>query len=174
MHERMMHGEAMSNLDLSWPTLAAALGTGLVAGMFYAFSSFVMPALGRLPAPHAVAAMQSINVTVITPSFLVIFLGSAVVAGALGVHAVIYWDRPGAALRLAGAVLYLVGTIGVTRFGNIPMNNAIAALDPSSPEAAAYWAKFLSSWVTWNTVRTAAALAAAGAFVWSLRTAAAA
>src|SRR5688572_10474657 len=111
MHARMMHREVMTNLNLTWPTLAAALGTGLVAGMFYAFSSFVMPALGRLPAPHGVAAMQSINVTVLTPSFLAIFLGSAVVAAALGVHAVIYWDRPGAALRLAGAGLYLVGTI---------------------------------------------------------------
>src|SRR5687768_4128219 len=110
MHPSMMHGDAMTNLDLSWPTLAASLACGLVAGIFYAFSSFVMPALARLPPPQGIAAMQSVNVTVLTPSFLAVFVGAALLAAALGVHAVVAWHRPGAGLRLAGAVLYLAVT----------------------------------------------------------------
>jgi len=48
-------------------TLLSALGSGLIAGAFFAFSTFVMGALGRLPAAHGIAAMQSINVVVINP-----------------------------------------------------------------------------------------------------------
>jgi uncharacterized membrane protein len=48
-------------------TLATALGCGLVAGVFFAFSSFVMPALKRLPPAQGIAAMQSINKLAVTP-----------------------------------------------------------------------------------------------------------
>jgi uncharacterized membrane protein len=58
-------------------TLFAALGCGLVAGVFFAFSTFVMKALARLPAPQGIAAMQSINVIVINPWFMTAFLGTA-------------------------------------------------------------------------------------------------
>ncbi|HLL90834.1 MAG TPA: hypothetical protein VK324_16150 [Tepidisphaeraceae bacterium] len=62
-------------------TLAAALGSGLMAGVFFAFSAFVMRALGRLPAGEAVAAMRAINVAVINPLFLGVFLGTAAGSG---------------------------------------------------------------------------------------------
>jgi uncharacterized membrane protein len=42
-------------------TLITALGCGLAAGVFYAFSTFVMKALARLPAAQGFAAMQSIS-----------------------------------------------------------------------------------------------------------------
>ena len=59
-------------------TLFGALGSGLVAGNFYAFSTFVMKALARLPSAQGIAAMQSINITVINPWFLgVAFFGTA-------------------------------------------------------------------------------------------------
>ena len=38
-------------------TLIAAIGCGLVAGVFFAFSSFVMKALARLQPAQGVAAM---------------------------------------------------------------------------------------------------------------------
>ena len=75
----------MGNLDGWWfgLTLASALGSGLIGGVFYAFSTFVMRALARLPAHEGVAAMQSINVAVINPLFLGVFLGTAATAGAM-------------------------------------------------------------------------------------------
>ena len=48
-------------------TVVAALGCGLNAGVFFAFSSFVMKALARLQPALGIAAMQSINLVAVTP-----------------------------------------------------------------------------------------------------------
>jgi len=40
-------------------TLFVALGCGLIAGVFFAFSAFVMKALARLSSAEGIAAMQS-------------------------------------------------------------------------------------------------------------------
>jgi uncharacterized membrane protein len=68
-------------------TFAAALSSGLVAGVFFAFSSFVMPALGRIHPDQGIVAMQSITVTAITPAFMLALFGTAVVALVLGITA---------------------------------------------------------------------------------------
>ena len=47
----------------------AVLGTGLVAGIFLAFSSFIMAALAGLPSGNGISAMQAINITAISPLF---------------------------------------------------------------------------------------------------------
>src|SRR5712692_11267617 len=94
--------------------LFSALGCGLIAGVFFAFSAFVMKALARLPAPQGIAAMQSINVTVITPSFMAAFLGTAAACVVLVGAALRSWTSPGAAFLLAGSLFYLVGTLLVT------------------------------------------------------------
>lgn len=65
----------ISMLDLA--TFLSALGCGLVAGFFFAFSAVVMKALGKLPPAQGIAAMQSINVVVINPWFLTAFFGTA-------------------------------------------------------------------------------------------------
>jgi uncharacterized membrane protein len=101
-------------------TLATALGCGLNAGIFFAFSSFVMPALKRLPAAHGIAAMQSINKLAVTPAFMAALFGTAVACLALVAWAVISSGERPAALLLAGGGLYLVGTIGVTIACNGP------------------------------------------------------
>src|SRR5262245_41534933 len=60
--------------------LATCLGSGIVGGVFFAFSTFVMKALGELPASQGVAAMQRINVVVLNRLFLGVFLGTALLA----------------------------------------------------------------------------------------------
>jgi uncharacterized membrane protein len=142
-------------------TLASALGCGLVAGVFFAFSSFVMKALARLPAPQGIAAMQSINIVVINPWFLGVFLGTAAACLFL-IVAMFIWETPDGIYM--GSLLYLVGTIGVTRAFNIPRNDALARVDPTSAEGARLWANYVTSWTAWNHVRTVAALAAAAWF----------
>lgn len=144
--------------------LPAALGSGLVAGIFFAFSAFVMAALARLPASQGIAAMQSINITVINPLFLTVFLGTGVISLALAAASLAKWDDPGAVWLLAGGLLYLVGTVLVTIVFNVPRNNALAAVGPDSPEGAGLWTRYVAGWTAWNHVRTAAALAAAAAF----------
>lgn len=145
--------------------LLTALGAGLVAGVFYAFSTFVMPALALLPAPQGIAAMQAINVRAVTAGFMTGFMGTAalsilvLVAGALG-HA--------DGWAMAGALLYLAGCFGVTIVANVPRNNVLARLDPAAPEAAGAWATYQAGWTTWNHLRGAAALVACAALIVAL------
>jgi uncharacterized membrane protein len=149
-------------LDLA--TVLVALGCGLIAGAFFAFSTFVMKALGRLPPAHGLAAMQSINVVVLNPWFLTPFVGAAAGCVALLIVALLRWHDPRAAYWLAGSLLYLVGTFLETGVVHVPRNDALAAVAPESPDAAQRWAAYLSSWTAWNHVRTLAALGAAAAF----------
>ena len=157
----------MNTLDLL--TLACALGSGLVAGFFFAFSVCVMWALGRLPSAHGVSAMQTINVVVINPLFLGAFLGTAAASALLLVLSLMDLDGAGSALRVTGSLLYLAGAFVVTMVFNVPRNNALAAAAPDTPETAALWRDYLSRWTAWNHVRMLAALAAAAAFTLAFR-----
>jgi uncharacterized membrane protein len=150
-------------------TLLSALGAGLVAGIFFAFSSFVMGALGRLPAPQGVAAMQSINVVAVTWPFMLVLFGTVLTSLVAAVLSLRAPGRPGAVYLVVGAALYLVGSIGVTMACNVPQNDALAAVNPASAEAASLWQRYLVSWTAWNHVRTVASLGAMVAFVLALR-----
>lgn len=149
-------------------TLLAALGSGLIAGAFFAFSTFVMGALGKLPAAHGIAAMQSINVVVINPWFLGVFMGTAAACALLVAAALLTWQEPGAILLLAGALLYFAGTFLVTMFFNVPLNDALAGVAPDSSDGASLWSGYLSTWTNWNHVRTIAALAASAVLTLAL------
>ena len=145
--------------------LASAVGAALVSGIFYAFSTFVMQALGRLAPRDGIAAMQSINVVVINPMFLLAFFGTGVLCAAAVVLS-LFADTavpPGPAA--AGGALYLVGCLGVTIVGNVPLNERLAVVDPSDATAESLWRVYLVRWTRWNHVRTAASLAAAAFFL---------
>ncbi len=161
---------------MTWPdrlmfvlTLAAALGSGTIGGVFFAFSTFVMRALARLPSRDAIAAMQSINVAVINPMFLGPFFGTALGCAVALVAAAVRWDRPGSGYLVAGAVFYVAGTFAVTIFRNVPLNDALEGVAPTDADIAAQWSRYAARWTTWNHVRTAAALAACAAFALALR-----
>lgn len=149
-------------------TLLAAVGSGLIAGVFYAFSTFVMKALGRRPAEAGMAAMQAINVAVINPMFMGVFMGTTLVSLAAAVGAVWMGSRATAPLTLAGAGLYVLGCFGVTIAFNVPLNNALAAAEPAQADAEGIWADYQQRWTTWNHVRTAASLGAMVLFILAL------
>jgi len=149
-------------------TLVAALGAGLVAGIFFAFSAFIMSALGRLPPESGISAMQSINVVVLNPVFFFVFFGTAVLSLVLAIAALIGWSEASAPYLLAGSLLYLVGTILVTMVFNVPLNNSLASVSANSAEGASVWKRYLSAWTAWNHVRTAASLAASASFIMAL------
>jgi uncharacterized membrane protein len=149
-------------------TFASALGCGLVAGIFFAFSNFVMKALARVPPAQGIAAMQSINVVVLNRWFFALFFGIAACCLALAITSFVRWQKPGAGYLLVASLLYLIGTIVVTIACNVPLNDALAAVDPSSADAGRIWANYLKNWTAWNHVRTIAALAAAASFTVAL------
>ena len=156
-------------LVLTALTWLSALGSALIAGVFFAFSTFVMAAFGRRPAAESIAAMQEINVVVVRSGFMAVFLGTAVTSALLALFALLRWDDPRAIWWLAGAALYVLGTFVLTIVRNVPLNDRLAAVDPASPEGADVWKLYLSDWTWWNTVRTAASLAATAAFIVAIR-----
>jgi uncharacterized membrane protein len=157
------------HFTVSMLVLAGAVGAACNGGVLFAFSAFVMPALQRLPTAQGVAAMQSINVTAVRAPFMLVFGGTALVCLALIVVALRALDERCVPWLVGGAVLYLVGVVGLTIAFHVPRNESLAALGPDAPRTAAAWATYLSEWTGANHVRAAAGLLSAGALGIALR-----
>jgi hypothetical protein len=71
------------------------------------------------------------------------------------------WGEEGAIVMLAAGVVYVVGMFVVTMVFNVPLNDALAAVDPAASSAAPLWARYLQDWTFWNHVRTIASSGAA-------------
>lgn len=149
-------------------TFVSALGCGLVAGIFFAFSNFIMKALARLPPDQGITAMQNINVDVLNRWFFAAFFGTALCCLILVVSSFFRWHKPDAVYLLIGGVLYLVGTILVTIIFNVPLNDALAAVDPTTADGSRVWMNYVQNWTLGNHVRTIAAVAAAASFTVAL------
>jgi uncharacterized membrane protein len=121
----------------------ARLLAGLLAGIYLAYAVSVMPALRRLDDATFTRMMNTINVVIVNPLFVLVFIGAPVSA-----VAVLFWQRD--ALTLSGALLGLV-TLLVTVVRNIPLNDALAA--GRTRQA------FEGPWVRWNVVRTGSGIA---------------
>ncbi|ANG96262.1 hypothetical protein Brsp04_00957 [Brucella sp. NBRC 12952] len=140
--------------------LLTAWGSAITGGIFYAFSSFVMAALARIPANAGISAMQSINITVINGTFFAVFFGTALLClaiialGLMGFGSLSKWT-------MIGAGIYLIGTIGVTMILNVPLNDQLAVMDANAAASADVWIAYVRDWTLWNHVRTVAALVAA-------------
>ncbi len=141
----------------------AIIAYALVAGVFLAFSDFIMRSLASTGGTGGLEAMQVINREVVRWIFMVLFLGlvpvSLVVAGYGIVHLA---TLSGALMALAGLV-YLGGCFGVTIAFNVPMNEALDKMEADTGTARDYWTgTYLPRWTFWNTLRTGAcALSAA-------------
>ncbi len=133
--------------------LVAALGSGLVAGALFAFSAFVMAGLRRLAPPAGMAAMQSINVTAVRPPLMTAMFGTAAACVGVAVWAITQWGSRASWLALIGALVYLVGVIGVTAAANVPRNDRLAATAVDASDAARVWDRYLVEWTAWNHVR---------------------
>lgn len=145
-------------MELSTGLIAvAAVVSGMVGGVFFAFSTFVMRALATVPIGQGIAAMQRVNVTVINPLFLGVFLGGVPL---LAATAYVARGAPSFAWVVASFVVYLVGAVGVTVAFNVPRNGRLAALEAGSAEAAAYWPVYVREWLAWNHVRCGASVVA--------------
>ena len=149
-------------------TVVNAIGSALVAGVFFAFSAFVMAGLGWAPAEAGTAAMQGINLTAPTAPFMIAFLGTGATSVVLAVMAVVRWSESPAPWLLLGCVLYLA-TLVVTFVYHVPRNNALALLEPTAPSTHEAWDRYRMAWTGWNHVRTTTALGAAITFTLSLR-----
>jgi uncharacterized membrane protein len=149
-------------------TTVAAVGAGLAGGVFFAFSSFVMPALRRLPSEQGIAAMQSINKQAPTPVFMALLLGTAALSAGLGIHAVLNRDEPRAVFLGTGCLTYLASIV-ITGAFHIPRNNTLNTVNPTAAESARYWTTYVLQWTAGNHARTLACAASAALFTIAAR-----
>jgi uncharacterized membrane protein len=161
--------ESMNSTFIASLSAVAALGSGLMAGTFFAFSAFVMPALNRIPSSQGIAAMQSINVAVINPWFLGVFGGTAALSLVLMFLALLGRTDHCAIYILIGGGLYLLGTIAVTVIFNVPLNDSLAPVKPESEPGTQTWVHYVGTWTAWNPLRTAGSLLSAASFILAAR-----
>lgn len=135
-----------------------ALGCGLMAGLYFAFSVFIMSALDRLGPAPATAAMNSINTVILRSLFMPLFMLTSLASLALAVIGLVRWGESQAALLVAGGLVYFIGMFVVTMMFNVPLNNQLQA--SRSGDVEAIWRRYVISWTRWNHVRTLASLLA--------------
>lgn len=149
-------------------TVATAVACGLMGGIFFAFSSFIMPALGHVPPAEGIRAMQRINVDVFHWSFMGAFFGTGVLCIVQAVVHLTGANPSDGIYGATGAAMYIFGCLLVTAAGNVPLNNNLAAANPDSSKAGELWRGYALPWTRWNHLRTLACLGASAAFAASL------
>jgi uncharacterized membrane protein len=143
-----------------------AIGCGLMAGVYFAFSTFIMTAFARIPDHHGISAMQAINRVIQRSLFMPLFFATTLVSVALMVFAVlVVWGSAAATVLLAAGATYVLGMFVCTIVFNVPLNNALDAADPASNEAAVIWRRYLARWTAWNHVRTLASTVASALYI---------
>lgn len=139
-------------------TWIMALSSGLMAGIYLAFSGFIMRAFAQVDPASGIAAMNAINETIVKTSFLPLFLGSTIAAVLLAGLGICQWGTPGAGLALSAGLTYVIGMFVVTVAANVPLNNHLAEVTGDGAEPRRVWHHYLSRWTQWNTARTIASL----------------
>ena len=157
----------MSQQILIAVALAFGLAAALVAGVFQSFSDFIMRGLASVQGSGGMASMQAINVTVIDSWFVRFLIALAPLSILFALYGV--WAMEGRALvaLVLAAAIYVPLSFGVTIFGNVPMNNALADLPPGAAQAGEYWAHYADRWTQFNTLRTWASAAAAACYFYA-------
>src|SRR6056297_3047794 len=147
----------------------AILAYALVGGVFLAFSDFIMRSLALTGGTGGLEAMQVINREVFRWVFMALFLGMAAVSLAIAGYGAANLNHPAGALILAASLVYLIGCFGVTVFFNVPMNEALAAMDSAEGATRDYWLQsYVPRWTFWNSVRTGAATLASALLLFGL------
>jgi uncharacterized membrane protein len=134
-----------------------ATTTALMAGLFYAWSCSVNLGLARLSNAEYISAMQSTNRAIQNPIFFTAFFGTPIL---LPLSVFLHYGQP-LSMRflflLAATIIYLIGTFGVTIFGNVPLNNTLDRFNlesASEEEIVMQRARFEGRWNNLNIIRT--------------------
>ena len=127
----------------------------LSAGFFFAWSVSVILGTKKVGDFTYLETMQSINKEILNPVFFIVFFGSLITlilnAALQNNNKLMFW------LLLTSAIIYLLGTFGVTAFGNVPLNNELDALDIKSlniTELKNFRNYYESNWNQYHNIRT--------------------
>ena len=145
--------------------LFLALWSALIAGVFSAFSEFIMKGLLRTEPSSGIEAMQEINKTVIPTQFVAGIMIIPVISTILAIYGASAFEGVVQITLTLAAILYSTSVFLVTMFGNVPMNNKLESLDKESVEAKAYWYEYGREWTRFNHVRTIGSIATAALYI---------
>jgi len=137
---------------------AAALGSGLIAGIYFGFSTFIMKAFNKIEAPHTVAAMNSINEVITRSLFMPLFFGSTMVSLLLVIVAISNWNEAGSVIMLTAGLVYFFGMFVCTVIFNVPLNNRLAKIEATDSNVGQVWLHYRKYWTRWNHLRTVSSL----------------
>ena len=137
---------------MTYIIIAAIVGAGLVTGLLFAFSNFVMSALADVSNKDGMLVMQLINEKIINPIFVLLFLGTPVLCVIIAIRSGMNLDAPGNLLLLLGSICYLIGPFGITMLFNVPLNNRLAKTEAA--DADQVWTDYQIRWQRWNHIRT--------------------
>ena len=147
----------------------AVILTGLSAGFFYAWSVSVIPGTKKVDGTVYLETMQSINRAILNPAFFLIFFGSLIFLSIGSLYQfntgkTTFW------FMLAASLLYLIGTVGVTGLGNVPLNNKLDALNLNemSPQKQLEFRNYYEK--NWNRLHLIRTIFAVGSFLLSVLT----
>ena len=145
------------------------LAYALVAGVFLAFSDFIMRSLAITGGVGGVEAMQVINREVFRWVFMALFIGMAPVSLLVAVYGGVFVGPGSGTVMMIAGLLYFIGCFGVTVCFNVPLNEALAGMDVSSESTRDFWQQtYVPRWTFWNSVRTVASGLAAALLLFSL------
>ncbi|MEO1262613.1 MAG: DUF1772 domain-containing protein [Bacteroidota bacterium] len=135
--------------------------SGLMAGLFYAWSISVTPGLAMIGDDHYLQAFQSMNRAILNPAFFIAFMGLAVLLPLLSYLSYTAELSTKFWYILIATMLYLGGIILITFFGNVPLNNMLEALSiesMSGEQMDAFRSAFEKKWNRLNWIRTVSSL----------------
>ena len=131
-----------------------AVGCGLMAGVYFAFSGFIMTSFARIETSAGMLAMQSINDVILRSVFMPLFFGTSLAAVGVSALGLLDLSRPNALWMASAGGLYFFGMFLCTVFFNVPLNNELKEADNHSASGAKVWDRYLRQWTRWNHVRT--------------------
>ncbi len=158
----------MSSTLTTFLLWTAALSSGLMAGVYFAFSGFIMKAFDKIETAQSVAAMNSINEAILRSWFMPVFFGSSIASVLLIVVALTNWGEAGSGWALIAGAIYFVGMFICTIAFNVPLNNMLAESDEAGANARGDWLRYLKTWTRWNHLRTLSSLVTCALGVWLL------
>ncbi len=132
--------------------------TGLMAGIYFAFSVFIMRALSELPPLQGAQAMNQINAVILKTIFLPMFFGTSLWYVGLMVWSTLNWQGMRSMLIIVAACCYIIGMFFVTALGNVPMNKQLQANAKNPAALVQYWLSYQREWTALNHVRMMACI----------------
>lgn len=145
----------------------AAVVSFVMAGIYFAFSGFIMSSLNNIGAKEAAIAMNSINEEIVRSSFIPLFFGSSILAVLILIAPLLSGDIAYSVPPTAGSVTYLIGMFSCTVVFNVPLNNRLVSAISSGKDPEQEWKHYFRYWTRWNHLRTVCCAVSGSFFGWA-------